>query len=127
MEGASMNEESLMMLLTGPFSGLALALVMLWGIGKMVAKYVPKIVDKHLHQIDAQIEANGKIVDRLDQMREAVAEQHTQQTEAMRKAVAGLHGRLNPMENDIKEVKTYLQLSSSSAATAITEGGANGI
>jgi uncharacterized coiled-coil DUF342 family protein len=127
MEGDSMNEESLMMFLTGPFSGLALALVMLWGIGKMVAKYVPKIVDKHLNQIDEQIKANSKICDRLDQMREAVNEQHTQQTEAMRKAVSGLHSRLNPMENDIKEVKTFLQLSSNAAATARTEGGVSGI
>ena len=122
-----MNEESLMMFLTGPFSGLALALVMLWGIGKMVAKYVPKIVDKHLQQIDEQIKANGKIVDRLDQMREAVNEQHAQQTEAMRLAVSGLHKRLNPMENDIKEVKTYLNLSSNTAALAKTEGSVNGL
>jgi len=122
-----MNEDSLMMFLTGPFSGLALALVMLWGIGKMVAKYVPKIVDKHLHQIDEQIKANSKIVDRLDQMREAVNEQHAQQTEAMRLAVSGLHKRLNPMENDIKEVKTFLNLSSNAAAIAKTEGSVNGL
>ena len=120
-----MTEDNLIMLLTGPFSGLALALIMLWGIGKMVAKYVPKIVDKHLHQIDEQIKANKGICDRLDEMRENISEQHMQQTEATRKAISGLHGRLNPMENDIKEVKTFLKLSGNNAA-AITEGGVNG-
>ena len=59
---------------------------------------------------DEQIKANGLIVDRLDQLKDAITDQHTVQTEATRKAISGLHGRLNPIENDIKDMKSYLRL-----------------
>jgi ribosomal protein S13 len=83
---------------------------MLLGIGRLVSKYVPKVIEKHLNQIDEQMKTNGLIVDRLDQLKDSIADQHAVQTEATRKAIAGLHGRLNPMENDLKEVKTILRL-----------------
>lgn len=105
-----MPENELLMLLTGPVSALALAVTMLLGIGRLVSKYVPKVIEKHLNQIDEQMKTNGMIVDRLDQLKDSIADQHAVQTEATRKAIAGLHGRLNPMENDLKEVKTILRL-----------------
>jgi len=105
-----MPENELLMLLTGPVSALALAVTMLLGIGRLVSKYVPKVIEKHLNQIDEQMKTNGLIVDRLDQLKDSIADQHAVQTEATRKAIAGLHGRLNPMENDLKEVKTILRL-----------------
>jgi ribosomal protein S13 len=117
-----MPENDLLMLLTGPVSALGLALTMLWGIGRLVSKYAPKVIDKHLHQIDEQIKANGLIVDRLDQLKDAITDQHTVQTEATRKAISGLHGRLNPIENDIKDMKSYLRLETQNN-TNISNGG----
>jgi len=104
-----MPENELLMLLTGPVSALALAVTMLFGIGRLVSKYVPKVIEKHLQQIDDQMKTNGLIVDRLDQLKDSIADQHAVQTEATRKAIAGIHVRLNPMENDLKEVKTFLR------------------
>lgn len=105
-----MNEDNILMLLTGPVSALALAISMLWGISKIIGKYLPKLVDKHLKQIDEQIESTKRIVDRLEHMRDDFSEYQTAQSEVTRNAVAGIHKRLNPIENDIKEVKTFLKL-----------------
>lgn len=105
-----MEHDSLMMMLTGPVSALALAVAMLWGIGRLVSKYVPQLVDKHLAQIDEQIAANKQMVERLDQMRDLMSDHQTQQTEVTRGAVAGIHKRLNPIERDISDMKTYLKL-----------------
>jgi len=105
-----MESESMMMLLTGPASALALAVTMLLGIGRMVSKYVPQLVDKHIKQIDEQIEASRKISERLDAMHERMNEQHVQTSETIRTVVSGVHKRLNPIENDIKEMKTFMKL-----------------
>jgi len=110
MGGYLMEHESLLMMLTGPLSGLALAVTMLFGIGRMVSKYVPQLVDKHIRQIDEQIEASRKITERLDAMNERMNEQHIQTSEIIRNTASGLHKRLNPMENDLKEVRTFLKL-----------------
>ena len=105
-----MEDSSLYMMLTGPVSALALSVTMLLGIGRLVSKYAPKVVDKHLQQIDDQMKTNAAICDRLDELKDSISDQHAAQTEVTRKAIAGLHGRLNPMENDLKEVKTILRL-----------------
>lgn len=110
MGGEIMEHDSMMMLLTGPASALALAVTMLIGIGRMVSKYVPQLVDKHIRQIDEQIEASRKISERLDQMNERMNEQHVQNSETIRSVISGVHKRLNPIENDIKEMKTFMKL-----------------
>jgi ribosomal protein S13 len=118
-----MPENELLMLLTGPVSALALAVTMLLGIGRLVSKYVPKVIDKHLKQIDDQMKTNGMIVDRLDQLKDSIADQHATQTEATRKAIAGIHGRLNPMENDLKEVKSFLRIETRNSNSIINGTG----
>ncbi len=102
------TQEMFMNFLTGPVSALALAVAILWGLGKFAGKYVPQIIEKYMKQIDEQVKAQKQICDRLDQMKDAVTEQHTAQTEAYRQAVRGLHGRLNPIENDVKEIKAIV-------------------
>ena len=110
MGGQIMEHDSMMMLLTGPASALALAVTMLIGIGRMVSKYIPQLVDKHIRQIDEQIEASRKISERLDLMHERMNEQHVQNSETIRSVISGVHKRLNPIENDIKEMKTFMKL-----------------
>jgi len=103
-----MTNEMLLNLVTGPVSALALAVAILWGLSRFAAKYLPQVIDKHLKQIDDQMEAQVKICDRLDQMREQMSTQHSEQTEIVRKAISGLHGRLNPIENDVKDIKAVI-------------------
>lgn len=110
------TQEMFMNFLTGPVSALALAVAILWGLGKFAGKYLPQIVDKHLKQIDDQMEAQRKICERLDQMKDSIAEQHTVQTEGFRTAIRGLHGRLNPIESDVKEIKAMVGLRHTSEA-----------
>jgi hypothetical protein len=102
------TQEMVMNFLTGPVSALALAVTILWGLGRFAGKYVPMIVEKYMKQIDDSVKAQKQICDRLDQMKDAVQEQHMAQTEVYRKAVSGLHGRLNPIENDVKEIKAIV-------------------
>lgn len=111
------TQEMLMNFLTGPVSALALAVAILWGLGRFAGKYVPQIIEKYMKQIDEQVKAQKQICDRLDQMKDAVTEQHMTQTEAYRKAVSGLHGRLNPIENDVKEIKAIVVFKQQEAAS----------
>lgn len=100
--------DMVMNFMTGPVSALALAVAILWGLGKTMGKYVPQLVDKHLEQIDKQMEAQTQICNRLDDMKTILHQEHAEQTEVFRRAVAGLHGRLNPIENDVKEIKAVV-------------------
>ena len=86
--------DMVMNFMTGPVSALALAVAILWGLGKTMGKYVPQLVDKHLEQIDKQMEAQTQICNRLDDMKTILHTEHAEQTEVFRRAVAGLHGRL---------------------------------
>ena len=102
------TQEMVMNFLTGPVSALSLAVAILWGLGKFAGKYIPQIVDKHLEQIDKQMEAQNQICNRLDDMKTVLIQEHADQTEVFRKAISGLHGRLNPIENDVKEIKAVV-------------------
>jgi hypothetical protein len=96
--------------LTGPVSALGLAVAILWGLSRFASKYLPQIIDKHLQQIDDQMECQRQICNRLDDMGTSMVEQTAQSTEAMRKAISGVHGRLNPIESDVKEIKSIVNL-----------------
>jgi hypothetical protein len=105
-----MEEGYLMELLTGPFSALVLAITLLIGLYKLAAKYLPTLLERHIAMIDDLQESQSAICTRLEQMTTTMTEQHAGQTEAMRKAIAGLHQRLNHSQNDLKEVKFKLGL-----------------
>ena len=47
-----MEDGYLMELLTGPFSALVLAITLLWGLYKLAAKYLPKIIERHVQMLD---------------------------------------------------------------------------
>jgi len=105
-----MEDSVLMELLTGPFSALVLAITLLMGLYKLAAKYLPKIIQRHVQMIDELQDSQKEIVNKLVQLSTTMTEQHASQTESMRKAIAGVHIRLNHQQDDLKEVKFKLGL-----------------
>jgi len=105
-------DDSILMVLTGPASALALAVSLLWGLARYAGKILPGIIDRHMSQIDA-------IIHRLESMEAASQENR----EIYRKMIAGVHSRLNPVENDIKEIKYYLKLEDNKQKTKDSDGG----
>ena len=99
MEGLTME------FLTGPASALVLAITLLTGLYRLAAKYLPALIDRHIKLIDDMQESQKKISEKLDQVAVAVTMEHASQNEAMRKAISGVHSRLNPIQDDIKEMK----------------------
>lgn len=100
-----MEENMIQEILTGPFSALVLAVTLLMGLYKLAAKYVPKVIEKHLEQMDEQRLAQKAIVDRLQEMHETSRDLREEDRDLFRKLTSGIHGRLNPIESDVKEIK----------------------
>jgi uncharacterized protein YoxC len=96
---------SYMELLTGPLSALALAVIMIYTIGRWLAKFVPTVVAKYMEQTD-------KTIEQLDRLNTAIQE-HTAQSlartdqiiEKQRSTTAGIHSRLNNIEPQIIEIR----------------------
>ncbi len=96
---------SYMELLTGPLSALALAVIMIYTIGRWLAKFVPTVVAKYMEQTD-------KTIEQLDRLNAAIQE-HTAQSlartdqiiEKQRSTTAGIHSRLNNIEPQIIEIR----------------------
>lgn len=96
---------SYMELLTGPLSALALAVIMIYTIGRWLAKFVPTVVAKYMEQTD-------KTIEQLDRLNSAIQE-HTAQSlartdqiiEKQRSTTAGIHSRLNNIEPQIIEIR----------------------
>lgn len=96
--------------LTGPASALVLAVTLLSGLYRLAAKYLPALIDRHIKLIDDMQEAQQKINEKLDSVAVTVTQEHASQNEAMRKAISGVHSRLNPIQDDLKEVKIKVGL-----------------
>ena len=109
MDGSTME------FLTGPASALVLAITLLSGLYRLAAKYLPALIDRHIKMIDDMQESQKKIAEKLDQVAVNVTQEHASQTEAMRKAVSGLHSRLNPIQDDLKELKIKAGLNTTSS------------
>ena len=78
------------------------------------AKYLPALIDRHIKLIDDMQESQKKLNEKLDQVAVTVTQEHASQNEAMRKAISGVHGRLNPLQDDIKEIKIKVGLTNAS-------------
>lgn len=105
-------DDSILMVLTGPASALALAVSLLWGLARYAGKILPGVIDRHMSQVDA-------IIARLEQMERDSQENR----EIYRKMISGIHARINPMENDVKEIKYYLKLEDNNQKTNNSDGG----
>lgn len=99
MDGVTME------FLTGPASALVLAITLLSGLYRLAAKYLPALIDRHIKLIDDMQESQKKINEKLDSVAITVTQEHVSQNEAMRKAISGVHSRLNPLQDDLKEIK----------------------
>lgn len=104
MDGSTME------FLTGPASALVLAITLLSGLYRLAAKYLPALIDRHIKLIDDMQESQKKLNEKLDNVSVTVTQEHASQNEAMRKAISGVHSRLNPIQDDLKEVKIKVGL-----------------
>ena len=53
----------------GPASGLFIALSILIGLYRLAAKYLPKVVEKHIANLDAQMETQRALGESMQQLR----------------------------------------------------------
>lgn len=96
--------------LTGPASALVLAVTLLSGLYRLAAKYLPALIDRHIKLIDDMQDSQQKLNEKLDSVSLTVTQEHASSNEAMRKAISGVHSRLNPIQDDLKEVKIKVGL-----------------
>lgn len=94
-----------MELLTGPLSALALAIIMIYTIGRWLAKFVPTVVAKYMEQTDKTIEQLDKLNASMQAHNEKMNEQTELIVEKVRSTSAGLHNRLNAIEPVILKIE----------------------
>lgn len=121
-----MSESMLIEILTGPFSALVLAVILLYGLFKLAAKYIPKVVERHLKQIDEQMDSQRAITQRLESMESTFRDLREDDRELMRGLASNLHKRLTPIETDIKAIKAYTDFKQGVKPIQNTEGLNNG-
>jgi seryl-tRNA synthetase len=100
--------DSWLELAIGPASGLIIAISILIGLYKLAARYIPKLIDRHIAQIDEQMKSQQELTEQISNLSVTMTTEHASQTEAMRKSAAGLHQRLNPISDDLKDIKLAL-------------------
>lgn len=98
-------ESQYIQLLTGPLSALALAVILLYTVGKWAAKFVPTVVNKYMEQSDKTIEQLNALNTALVAHTERSSVQTDQMIEKVRSTSAGLHARLNNIEPIILELR----------------------
>ena len=81
-----MSNSEIIQMLTGPFSAMVLAVIMLFAMGKWLAQNVPLYLERHLKQID-------KIIDN-----------HTQDREMYRQGLQTLTEQHNVLAREVKEI-----------------------
>jgi len=94
----------------GPASGLFIALSILIGLYRLAAKYLPRVVEKHIANLDLQMESQRELNRSMQEMRASVTQEHAMQTEAFRKSLAGVHQRFNPLQDDLRDIRLKLNL-----------------
>jgi septal ring factor EnvC (AmiA/AmiB activator) len=71
-----MTNSEIIQMLTGPFSAMVLAVIMLFAMGKWLAQNVPLYLDRHLRQIDKMIESHNQDREMYRQGLQTLTEQH---------------------------------------------------
>ena len=77
--------------LTGPFSAMVLAVIMLSASARWLAKYVPLYLNRHLDQIDKMVDS------------------HNEDRETWKEGLQTLTERHNLLSRDIVEIKSGIQ------------------
>ena len=81
-------------MLTGPFSAMILAVIMLFYIGRWLAENVPLYLDRHLKQIDKIVESHNADREMYREGLQTLTEQHNQ-----------LANEVLNISRDVKEIK----------------------
>lgn len=117
-----MSEGMIIDILTGPFSALMLAVILLYGLYKIAAKYIPRVVERHLKQIDEQMDSQRAITQRLEIMDSTFRELREDDRELMRGLASNLHKRLTPIETDIKAIRVFTDFKQGAQPAQNSEG-----
>ena len=86
-----MTTPELVQALTGPFSAMILAVIMLMASGRWLAKYVPMYLNRHLDQIDKMVDS------------------HNEDRVAWQEGLQTLTEQLNLLNRDIMEIRNGVQ------------------
>ena len=90
-----MTNSEIIQMLTGPFSAMVLAVIMLFFIGRWLAENVPLYLDRHLKQIDKMVESHNEDREMYREGLQTLTEQHNQ-----------LAREVLDISRDVKEIKT---------------------
>lgn len=82
-----MTNTEIIQMLTGPFSAMVLAVILLVAVGRWLAENIPLYLDRHLKQIDKMVES------------------HNEDREMYRENLQTLSERHNLLIRDVQEIK----------------------
>jgi len=74
--GGKMTNTEILQMLTGPFSAMLLAVIMLMAIGKWLATNIPIYLERHLRQIDKMVESHNEDRELYREGLKTLTEQH---------------------------------------------------
>ena len=90
-----MTNTEIIQMLTGPFSAMLLAVIMLFFIGRWLAENVPLYLDRHLKQIDKMVDSHNEDREMYREGLQTLTEQHNNLTRDVL-----------DISRDVKEIKT---------------------
>ncbi len=72
----SMTNTEIIQMLTGPFSAMVLAVILLVAVGRWLAENIPLYLDRHLKQIDKMVESHNEDREMYRDNLQTLTEQH---------------------------------------------------
>jgi hypothetical protein len=71
-----MTNTEIIQMLTGPFSAMVLAVILLYAVGRWLAENIPLYLDRHLKQIDKMVESHNEDREMYRDGLQTLTEQH---------------------------------------------------
>ena len=71
-----MTNTEIIQMLTGPFSAMVLAVILLVAVGRWLAENIPLYLDRHLKQIDKMVESHNEDREMYRDNLQTLTEQH---------------------------------------------------
>ena len=93
-----MTNSEIIQMLTGPFSAMVLAVIMLFFIGRWLAENVPLYLDRHLKQIDKMVDSHNEDREMYRQGLQTLTEQHND-----------LSREVHSISRDVSDIKNDIQ------------------
>ena len=93
-----MTNSEIIQMLTGPFSAMVLAVIMLFFIGRWLAENVPLYLDRHLKQIDKMVDSHNEDREMYRQGLQTLTEQHND-----------LSREVHAISRDVSDIKNDIQ------------------